>query len=66
MANRTYTLTITDFDMNSSTSVSGADSGSASAGTVVVDIAESAKKSEVVQALNSLVDLISSDQVVLN
>lgn len=66
MANRTYTLTLADFDMNSTTSVSGADSGSASAGTVAVDIAESADRQQVVQCLHDLADLIAANQVVIN
>jgi hypothetical protein len=66
MANRTYTLTIADFDLNSSTSASGADSGSAAAGTVVVDIAESADRQGVVQVLHDLADLIAANQVVIN
>lgn len=66
MANRTYTLTLADFDINSSTSVSGADSGSASAGTVAVDIAESADRQQTVQCLRDLADLIAANQVVIN
>lgn len=66
MANRTYTLTLADFDMNSATSVAGSDAGSAAAGTVVVDIAESADRASVVQALKDTADLIAANQIVLN
>lgn len=66
MANRTYTLTLADFDMNSSSSVAGSDAGSASAGTVVIDIAESADRDKVVQALRDTADLIAANQVVIN
>jgi|DEB0MinimDraft_3_1074331.scaffolds.fasta_scaffold00386_4 hypothetical protein len=66
MANRTYVLTLADFDLNSSTSVAGSDAGSASAGTVSVDIAESADRQQVVQCLKDLADLIAANQVVIN
>jgi hypothetical protein len=66
MANRTYLLTLADFDMNSTTSVAGSDAGSASAGTVSVDIAESADRAQVVQTLESLAHLIASNQIVIN
>ena len=63
MANRKYTLTLADFDINS---VSGTDAGTAAAGTVVVDIAESAGKTDVVVSLRALADLIAADQEALN
>lgn len=66
MANRTYTLTLADFDMNTAASVAGSDAGSASAGTIVVDIAESADRASVVQALKDTADLIAANQIVLN
>ena len=66
MANRTYTLTIADFDLNSASSVAGSDAGSASAGEVIVDIAESADRDKVVQALKDLASLIAANQVVIN
>ena len=66
MANRTYTLTVADFDLNSAASVAGSDAGSAAAGTVVVDIAESADRAKVVQALHDLATLIAANQVVTN
>ena len=66
MANRKYVLTLADFDMNSSTSVSGSDAGTAAAGTVVIDIAESADRQQVVQCMKDLADLIAANQVVIN
>jgi hypothetical protein len=66
MANRTYTLTLADFDINSTTSVAGSDAGSAAAGKVSVDIAESAGRADVVQALKDLASLIAANQVVIN
>ena len=66
MANRTYTLTLADFDMNTAASVAGSDAGSAAAGTIVVDIAESADRASVVQALKDTADLIAANQIVLN
>ncbi|MDB4261323.1 hypothetical protein N9878_00510 [bacterium] len=66
MANRTFTLTLTDFDMNTAASVAGSDAGSASAGEVIVDVAESANKADVVVALKALADLIGGDQEALN
>jgi len=66
VANRTYTLTLADFDINSSTSAAGSDAGSAAAGTIVVDIAESADRQQVVQCLHDLADLIAANQIVIN
>tara|TARA_R110000803_G_scaffold27832_2_gene64769 strand:- start:917 stop:1117 length:201 start_codon:yes stop_codon:yes gene_type:complete len=66
MANRTYTLTLTDFDLNTAASVAGSNAGSAGAGVVIVDIAESADRSDVVQALKDLASLIAANQVILN
>jgi|TARA_R110000744_G_scaffold30654_2_gene72423 hypothetical protein len=66
MANRTFTLTLTDFDMNTAASVAGSDAGSAGAGVVIVDVAESANKADVVVALNALAALIGGDQEALN
>ena len=66
MANRTYTLTLADFDMNKAASVAGSDAGSAGAGTIIIDIAESADRASVVQALKDTADLIAANQVILN
>mgnify|MGYP003624857066 FL=1 len=66
MANRTFTLTVTDFDMNTAASVAGSDAGSAGAGVVIVDVAESADRSDVVNALHALADLIGGGQEALN
>lgn len=66
MANRTYLMTLADFDINSTTSVAGSDAGSAAAGKVSVDIAESADRADVVQALKDLASLIAANQVVIN
>ncbi len=66
MANRQFTLTIADFDMNTAASVAGADAGSASAGEVIVDVAESASRAEVVVALHALADLIGGGQEAIN
>lgn len=66
MANRTFTLTLADFDMNSATSVAGSDAGSASAGEVIIDVAESANRDQVVYALHALADLIGGGQEAIN
>jgi len=66
MANRTFTLTLADFDMNAAASVAGSDAGSAGAGVVIVDVAESADRTEVVLALNALAALIGGGQEALN
>lgn len=66
MANRTFVLTLADFDMNSSTSVAGSDAGSASAGTVSVDVAESADRQQVVMALHALADKIGASDEAIN
>jgi hypothetical protein len=66
MANRTFTLTLADFDMNTAASVAGSDAGSAGAGVIIVDVAESASRDQVVFALQSLVDLIGGGQEALN
>lgn len=66
MANRTFTLTLADFDMNTAASVAGSDAGSAGAGVVIVDVAESASRDQVVYALKALADLIGGGQEALN
>jgi hypothetical protein len=66
MANRTFTLTLADFDMNTAASVAGSDAGSASAGEVIVDVAESANRDQVVIALKALADLIGGSQEAIN
>ena len=66
MANRTFVLTLADFDMNSSSSVAGSDAGSASAGTISVDVAESANRDQVVYALHALADLVGGAQEAIN
>jgi|TARA_R110000787_G_scaffold160287_5_gene273996 hypothetical protein len=66
MANRTFTLTLADFDMNTAASVAGTNAGSAGAGVVIVDVAESASRDQVVFALKSLADLIGGGQEALN
>ena len=66
MANRTFTMTLADFDMNTAASVAGSDAGSAGAGVVIVDVAESADRTEVVLALNALAALIGGGQEAIN
>jgi hypothetical protein len=66
MANRTFTLTLADFDMNTAASVAGSDAGSAGAGVVIVDVAESANRDQVVIALKALADLIGGSQEAIN
>ena len=66
MANRQFTLTLADFDMNAAASVAGADAGSASAGAVIVDVAQSANRDQVVYALQALAALIGGGQEAIN
>jgi|SaaInl7_120m_RNA_FD_contig_21_635615_length_240_multi_54_in_0_out_0_1 hypothetical protein len=66
MANRTFTLTLADFDMNTAASVAGSDAGSAGAGVIIVDVAESASRDQVVYALQALAALIGGGQEALN
>jgi hypothetical protein len=66
MANRTFTMTLADFDMNTAASVAGSDAGSASAGEVIVDVAESASRDQVVYALQALAALIGGGQEAIN
>ena len=66
MANRQFTLTLADFDMNTAASDAGADAGSASAGQVIVDVAESANRDQVVYTLQALAALIGGGQEAIN